>query len=185
MTTTTEPTQTSVRLEDGSVWIEGQLIRQPEGLTGPLVMGRDWLLEMIRTKNGHTRVFFWAPFAIVSDFPQVDSILNGHFVGFSTPSRPPRDWLMTSMMFDLETSSDTYGRGSVRLLRQRRGQFKADFGLTPLDYQHRLRVSEAVNRLSRGEGILDTGYDVGFADTSRFYKNFRKITGTSPGKCKR
>ena len=64
-------------------------------------------------------------------------------------------------------------------------QFKADFGLTPLDYQHRLRVSEAVTRLSRGEGILDTGYDVGFADTSRFYKNFRKITGTSPGKCKR
>jgi len=64
-------------------------------------------------------------------------------------------------------------------------QFKADFKLTPLDYQHRLRVSEAVNRLSRGEGILETGYDVGFADTGRFYKNFRKITGTSPGRCKR
>jgi len=57
MTTTTEPTQTSVRLEDGSVWIEGQLIQPPEGLTGPLVMGRDWLLEMIRTKTG-IRVFF-------------------------------------------------------------------------------------------------------------------------------
>ena len=64
-------------------------------------------------------------------------------------------------------------------------QFKADFGLSPLDYQHRLRVTEAVSRLSRGEGILDTGYDVGFADTGRFYKNFRKITGTSPGRCKR
>lgn len=232
MTTTTEPTQTSVRLEDGSVWIEGQLIQPPEGLTGPLVMGRDWLLEMIRTKNGHTRVFFWAPFAIVSDFPQVDSILNGHFVGFSTPSRPPRDWLVTSMMFDLETvalartphelialiaeprpyvslenmDASPLSQKAKRLIattfttsiliREVAGmlgvshahltrQFKADFGLTPLDYQHRLRVSEAVNRLSRGEGILDTGYDVGFADTSRFYKNFRKITGTSPGKCKR
>jgi len=135
MTTTTEPTQTSRRLENGGVWIEGQLIRPPEGLTGPLVIGRDWLLEMVQTENGHIRVFFWAPFAIVCDFPQVDSILNGRFVGFSVP--------------------------------------------------HDLRVTEAVSRLSRGEGILDTGYDVGFADTGRFYKNFRKITGTSPGRCKR
>src|SRR5262245_35208195 len=103
MTTSTEPPQTTRRLEDGGVWIEGQLIRPPEGLTGPLVIGRDWLLEMIQTESGHTRVFFWAPFAIVCDFPQVDSILNGVVVGFSVLSRPPRYWLVTSMMFDLET----------------------------------------------------------------------------------
>jgi hypothetical protein len=105
MATTTETTQTSRPLENGGVWIEGQLIRLPEGLTGPLVIGRNWLLEMIGTGKGHTRVFFWAPFAIVSDIPQVDRILNGHFVGFSFPAQPPRDWLVTSMMFDLETDA--------------------------------------------------------------------------------
>jgi methylphosphotriester-DNA--protein-cysteine methyltransferase len=64
-------------------------------------------------------------------------------------------------------------------------QFKADYGLTPVDFRHRLRVSEAMNRLSRGEKILQTGYDAGFRDTGRFYKNFRKVTGTSPGRCRR
>jgi len=64
-------------------------------------------------------------------------------------------------------------------------QFKRDFGLTPVAYQHRLRVSEAISRLSRGEGILEIGYDVGFNDTARFYSAFRRVTGTSPGKCRR
>ena len=102
MTTTAEPTQTVRPLQNGGVWIEGRLTLPPEGLTGPLVMGQGWLLEMIRTESGHTRGFFWAPFAIIRDFPELDDLLN-----------------------------------------------------------------------------------VGFADTSRFYKKFRKITGTSPGKCRR
>jgi AraC-like DNA-binding protein len=63
-------------------------------------------------------------------------------------------------------------------------QFKRDYGLTPLDYRHRLRVSEAMGHLSQGEKILDIGYDVGFNDTKRFYADFRKVTGSSPGKCR-
>lgn len=63
-------------------------------------------------------------------------------------------------------------------------QFKRDFGLTPLKYRNHLRVNEAVRRLSRGEKILDVGYAVGFNDTGRFYQDFRKVTGTSPGKCR-
>jgi AraC-like DNA-binding protein len=231
MATKTEPTQTSRSLEDGSVWIEGQLSRPPEGLTGPLVIGRDWLLEMIRTERGHTRGFFWAPFAIICDIPEIESILNGCFVGFSAPLQPPACWLVTSMMFDLgtvalartpqglieliaeprpyvsleNTVASTLSQKAKRLIAANfttsfrirdvarkigvshahlTRQFKADFGLTPVDYQHRLRVSEAISRLSRGQEILETGYDVGFEDTSRFYKNFRKITGTSPGKCR-
>jgi AraC-like DNA-binding protein len=63
-------------------------------------------------------------------------------------------------------------------------QFKRDFGVTPIGYRHRLRVSEAMSRLSKGEAILDVGYEVGFNDTTRFYNDFRKVTGTSPGKCR-
>ena len=63
-------------------------------------------------------------------------------------------------------------------------QFKQDYGFTPVNYRHRLRVSEATDRLFKGDDILDVGQDVGFNDTSRFYKDFRKITGTSPGKCR-
>jgi AraC-like DNA-binding protein len=63
-------------------------------------------------------------------------------------------------------------------------QFKRDFGLTPLKYRNHLRVSEALRRLTVGEKILDVGYAVGFNDTGRFYQDFRKVTGTSPGKCR-
>jgi AraC-like DNA-binding protein len=63
-------------------------------------------------------------------------------------------------------------------------QFKRDFGLTPLKYRNHLRVSEALRRLLLGERVLDVGYAVGFNDTGRFYKDFRKVTGTSPGKCR-
>jgi len=224
--------QTSTLLENGALWIEGQLGRLPEGISGPLVIGSDWLLEMIRNESGQTYGFFWAPFAIILDFPQLDGMLTARFVGFSAPCRPPAHWLTTSMMFDLGNTalartpqellaviaeprpyisieravasplsqkakhliaanfrtafliSDVAGALGVSHAHLTR-QFKRDFELTPVGYQHRLRVSEAMSRLSRGDGILETGYDVGFNDTARFYSAFRKVTGTSPGKCRR
>ena len=36
--------------------------------SGPLVLGQDWLLEMIRTESGRTHGFFWAPFCPCSRF---------------------------------------------------------------------------------------------------------------------
>ena len=213
------------------MWIEGQVTPPPEGLTGPMVIGRNWLLEMVRTESGRSCGFFWAPFAVIHSFP-VDDILNGRFVGFSAPTKPPGRWMTASMTFDLGTAplptspqefitliaeprpyvllentaatslsqqakrliADNFSRSiairevaralhvsHARLTRQ----FKVDFGLTPVDYRRRLRVSEAIGRLSEGEPILETGYEVGFEDASRFYKNFRTVTGTSPGKCRR
>jgi len=219
------------RLEDGAVWIEGPLTAPPEGINMPLVIGREWLLEMVRTETGRTHCLYWAPYAIVHEVPELNRNLKGLFVGFSAPSKPPLDWLVTSMIFDIgsaalprtpqefialigkprpyvtmenksmasplsqkakaliaccfttstriEEIASELGVSHPHLTRR----FKSDFGLTPLEYQHRLRVSEAISALSRGKAILDIGYDVGFTDTSRFYKNFRKITGTSPGKC--
>ena len=76
--------------------------------------------------------------------------------------------------------ADQLGVSHAHLTRQ----FKRDYGLTPVGYRHRLRVTEAMGRLSQGEKILDVGYEVGFNDTTRFYEDFRKVTGTSPGKCR-
>jgi len=63
-------------------------------------------------------------------------------------------------------------------------QFKCDFGLSPRDYLRKLRVADAPLRLARGEEIVNVSLDVGYNDLSRFYKQFRKTTNTSPGVCK-
>ena len=63
-------------------------------------------------------------------------------------------------------------------------QFKSDFGMSPSEYLRRLRVADAPLRLARGEEIINVSLDVGYNDLSRFYKQFRKTTNTSPGTCK-
>jgi AraC-like DNA-binding protein len=63
-------------------------------------------------------------------------------------------------------------------------QFKRDFGLTPSKYLHHLRVAEATHRLTTGEEIIDISADVGYNDLSRFYKQFKSATRTSPGECR-
>lgn len=201
-------------------------------MSGPLVMGGDWLVEMLRSESCHTTIgFYWAPFAIIHKIPNLEYMWNSQFVGFSAPGKPPADWLTVSMTFDLgdvplASSPQEFvarlkkplpfvsleGPAASPLSRKARSliasnyradvsiaeiaarlgvshahltrQFKRDYGLTPIDYRHRLRVSDAMSRLSQGDEILDVGYDVGFNDTKRFYEDFRKVTGTSPGKCR-
>lgn len=63
-------------------------------------------------------------------------------------------------------------------------QFKRDYGLSPSAYLHQLRVAEATFRLAVGEPIVDVSYEVGYNDLSRFYKQFRKATSTSPAICR-
>ena len=64
-------------------------------------------------------------------------------------------------------------------------QFKRDFAMTPSEYLHHLRVAEATFRLSLGEEIIEISQDVGYNDLSRFYKQFRKATHTSPAVCRK
>ncbi|WP_162670708.1 AraC family transcriptional regulator [Gemmata massiliana] len=59
--------------------------------------------------------------------------------------------------------------------------FKRDYGVPPRVYRHRLRVLHAIMKLLAGDKIAQVGFDVGFGDLSRFYKQFRAITRTSPG----
>ncbi len=63
-------------------------------------------------------------------------------------------------------------------------QFKRDFQLSPSNYLRQLRVADAPLRLARGEEIINVSQDVGYNDLSRFYKQFRQTTNTSPGTCK-
>ena len=62
-------------------------------------------------------------------------------------------------------------------------QFKVDFGLSPSSYLHKLRLADAPLRLAQGEQIVNVSLDAGYNDLSRFYKQFRKNTKTSPGVC--
>jgi AraC-like DNA-binding protein len=62
-------------------------------------------------------------------------------------------------------------------------QFKRDLGMTPSAYLRQLRMADAPLLLARGERIVNVSYDVGYNDLSRFYKQFRKTTRTSPGAC--
>jgi AraC-like DNA-binding protein len=63
-------------------------------------------------------------------------------------------------------------------------QFKLDFGMSPSHYFRLLRVADVPLRLAKGEEIIQVSQDVGYNDLSRFYKQFRKTTNTSPGACK-
>jgi AraC-like DNA-binding protein len=62
--------------------------------------------------------------------------------------------------------------------------FKRDYGMSPSAYLHQLRVAEATHKLTLGEEIVNISMDVGYNDLSRFYKQFRKATKTSPGDCR-
>jgi AraC-like DNA-binding protein len=64
-------------------------------------------------------------------------------------------------------------------------QFKRDFNMSPSDYLRQLRVADAPLLLARGEKIIDVSQNVGYSDLSRFYKQFRQTTKTSPGVCQR
>ena len=63
-------------------------------------------------------------------------------------------------------------------------QFKRDFHMTPSAYLHQLRLADAPLLLARGEAIGTISHEVGYRDLSRFYKQFRKATRTSPGTCR-
>ncbi|MBA2525072.1 MAG: helix-turn-helix transcriptional regulator [Pyrinomonadaceae bacterium] len=62
-------------------------------------------------------------------------------------------------------------------------QFKRDFEISPSAYFHQLRLADAPLKLAKGEEIINVSQDVGYNDLSRFYKQFRKTTKTSPGVC--
>jgi AraC-like DNA-binding protein len=60
-------------------------------------------------------------------------------------------------------------------------RFKAAYGMPPVEYRHRLRVTDAVFRLAQGDAILSVMQDVGFGDSSRLYRHFQSLVCAPPG----
>jgi AraC-like DNA-binding protein len=63
-------------------------------------------------------------------------------------------------------------------------QFRRDYGMSPREYLHQVRMADVPLRLARGETISDVSGSAGYGDLSRFYKQFAKRTRTSPGVCR-
>lgn len=64
--------------------------------------------------------------------------------------------------------------------------FKARFKTSPKQYLQRLQVLRSLNSIiTTRDPLLHAGFDAGFQDVSRFYKNFSKIVGVSPGRVRR
>ncbi len=60
--------------------------------------------------------------------------------------------------------------------------FRKGYGASPSQYRQALRVLESMMRLAHGHPIVDVSLDVGFGDLSRFYRHFRRIVCSPPGR---
>ncbi len=60
--------------------------------------------------------------------------------------------------------------------------FKQETGLSPKQYATLIRFNYLLNKmLFSGTNLTETGYEMGYFDQSHMIKDFRKITGISPG----
>lgn len=58
--------------------------------------------------------------------------------------------------------------------------FKKSYGLTPVEYRHRLRIFEALRLINIGKSITDASYDSGFKDHAQFLYHFKRLLHTTP-----
>ncbi len=64
--------------------------------------------------------------------------------------------------------------------------FKAQYGVTVIEYLRDTRVREAKTLLAEtGATAADIAYSAGFESLSAFYRHFRRQTGTSPAQYRR
>lgn len=59
--------------------------------------------------------------------------------------------------------------------------FRDHIGVPPHEYQIHMRINEARSLLRDGHSIAEAALKVGFFDQSHFSRNFKRITGMTPG----
>jgi AraC-like DNA-binding protein len=59
--------------------------------------------------------------------------------------------------------------------------FAHAYVIAPKEYVHRARLFAAVLHILSGARIVDSAFQSGFADLSRFYQQFRRLLGATPG----
>ncbi len=78
--------------------------------------------------------------------------------------------------FSLEKTASQFGLNKFKFLRL----FKQETGLTPNNFILLKRIEKSKKMLINGKPIFDTAIDLGFHDSSHFYKDFRRFTGVTP-----
>ncbi|MFK8844084.1 helix-turn-helix transcriptional regulator [Streptomyces sp. Ac-502] len=63
--------------------------------------------------------------------------------------------------------------------------YRAEFGLTPSDYQRQLRLRHARTLLRSGAAPVDAASATGFADRAHFSRWFQRVYGITPGTFRR
>lgn len=63
--------------------------------------------------------------------------------------------------------------------------FKKHYNMTFQAYQRMLRVNIAFHKISNGESITNTAFDLGFESLSGFNSSYKKIVGSAPSKTER
>ena len=60
--------------------------------------------------------------------------------------------------------------------------FKNEVGVPPHEYQTQIRITNAQRLMRAGYSITDAAIETGFFDQSHFSRNFKRITGLTPGR---
>jgi len=59
-------------------------------------------------------------------------------------------------------------------------EFKKSYGISPIEYRHKLRVFKALKELSSGMDVTTALSESGFTSSSQFFIQFKKHLGVSP-----
>lgn len=77
---------------------------------------------------------------------------------------------------DLNTLAKAHHIRRETLIRS----FKKQTGFSPRAYLNNVRIEKAKQLLKNGQSIIETSYELGFADQSHFYKTFIHYTASTP-----
>ncbi len=106
----------------------------------------------------------------------------------SVPTCPAPSWL-TAIAQTLRHDSRVGASSQIGKLAKDQGvcpehatrRFKTYFGVSPSIYRREHRVRRAIHLIRRGVTSVETAYRCGYADQSHLVKEFRKVTGRTPG----